>query len=75
MKKIESYLHFIIEYEIEMFRPNQLQISIYETFLKEDDRFRIREDESYIPCPILTFNYYSQYSTSFRIDPQEYNFK
>ncbi|GES77129.1 hypothetical protein GLOIN_2v1781565 [Rhizophagus clarus] len=67
----KSYNYFTIDYGIEELQPNQLQITIYETTLKEVDKFNIQENESYIPCPILL----NQHGISFRIDPQDYDFK
>ncbi|GES77132.1 hypothetical protein GLOIN_2v1781568 [Rhizophagus clarus] len=66
--------YFMIEYDIEELQPNQLQITIYETSLKEEDKFQIQENESYIPCPILLSNM-DQCGISFRIDPQDYDLK
>ncbi|CAB4410523.1 unnamed protein product [Rhizophagus irregularis] len=66
--------YFTIEYDIEELQPNQLQITIYETSLKEEDKFQIQENESFIPCPILLPSM-NQYGISFCIDPQEYDFK
>ncbi|CAB4480240.1 unnamed protein product [Rhizophagus irregularis] len=62
------------EYDIEEFQPKQLQITIYETSLKEENKFQIQENESFIPCPILLPSM-NQYGISFCIDPQEYDFK
>lgn len=50
---------------------NRLQITIYEVLLKKEDMLQIQENGSYIPYPILK----NQYGTSFRIDPQKYDFK
>ncbi|PKC63590.1 hypothetical protein RhiirA1_463537 [Rhizophagus irregularis] len=58
-------------YNIEVLQPNKLQITIYEVSLKEDDKLRIQENESYIPYPTLR----NQSGTSFLIDPQKYDFK
>ncbi|CAB4420745.1 unnamed protein product [Rhizophagus irregularis] len=58
-------------YDTEVLQPNQLHITIYEVSLKEDDKLQIQENESYIPYPTLR----NQYGTSFRIDPQKYDFK
>ncbi|GBB83177.1 hypothetical protein RclHR1_00010059 [Rhizophagus clarus] len=60
-------------YNIEVLQPNQLQITIYETSLK-DDKFKIQENVLHIPCPIL-LSIMNQYGVAFRIDPQKYDFK
>ncbi|PKC68809.1 hypothetical protein RhiirA1_440393 [Rhizophagus irregularis] len=70
----KSFAYFVVEYDIEELQPNQLQITIYETSLKEEDKLQIQENESHIPCPILLSNM-NQYGISFRIDPQYYDFK
>ncbi|CAB5384280.1 unnamed protein product [Rhizophagus irregularis] len=70
----KSFACFMVEYDIEELQPNQLQITIYETALKEEDKLRIHENDSHIPCPILLSNM-DQYGISFRIDFQNYNFK
>ncbi|CAB4444019.1 unnamed protein product [Rhizophagus irregularis] len=70
----KSFAYFMVEYDIEELQPNQLQITIYETSLKEEDKLRIQENESHISCPILLSNM-DQYGISFRIDPQNYDFK
>jgi hypothetical protein len=62
---------FIIKYDIEELRPDQLQLTIYETYLKVDDNHQIQGDESYIPCPIL----HPPNGTSFCIDPRVYDLK
>ncbi|GBB99517.1 hypothetical protein RclHR1_35470001, partial [Rhizophagus clarus] len=53
---------------------HQLQITIYETSLKEEDKFKIQENELHIPCPIL-LPIMNQYGVAFRIDLQKYDFK
>ncbi|CAB4389102.1 unnamed protein product [Rhizophagus irregularis] len=70
----KSFACFMVEYDIEELQPNQLQITIYETSLKEEDKLRIHENDFHIPCPILLSNM-DQYGISFRIDFQNYNFK
>ncbi|CAB4409767.1 unnamed protein product [Rhizophagus irregularis] len=73
IKKAYSNL-YKFEHDIEEFQPKQLQITIYETSLKEENKFQIQENESFIPCPILLPSM-NKYGISFCIDPQEYDFK
>jgi hypothetical protein len=61
-------------YNITEFQPKQLQITIYETSLKQEDMLKSQENESYIPHPILLSNM-NKYGISIRIDPQNYDFK
>ncbi|CAB4374198.1 unnamed protein product [Rhizophagus irregularis] len=70
----KQYMYFTIEYDIEEPQPNQLQITFYETSLKEEEGLHVQENESYVPYPILRSNM-NQYGISFRIDPQEYDIK
>ncbi|CAG8468073.1 14418_t:CDS:10 [Rhizophagus irregularis] len=72
----KSFGYFMVEYDIEELQSKQLQITIHETSLKEEDKFQIQENESHIPCPcpILLSNM-NEYGISFRIDPQNYDFK
>jgi hypothetical protein len=62
------------EYDIEELQPIQLQITIYETSLKQEDKLQVQENKSYVPCPILISNM-NQYGVSLRIDSRVYDFK
>ncbi|RIA81246.1 hypothetical protein C1645_837308 [Glomus cerebriforme] len=69
----EDYLShsFQIYTEVEIVRPNQLQITIHETSLEQPDSFHIYDDEFYISIPIL----HSHNSTTFPLDPTTYEFR
>jgi hypothetical protein len=57
--------------EVETARPNQLQITIHEATLEQQDSFQIHDDEFHIPTPNLP----PQYRTTFQLDPSVYEFK
>jgi hypothetical protein len=71
-RQIEQSHNFMIRYKVEVTRPDQLQITIYERSLKNDGL----EDESHVPYPILPSSYPNHDDgTSFNIDSQVYEFR
>ncbi|CAB4409762.1 unnamed protein product [Rhizophagus irregularis] len=54
-----------LTYELDTIQPAQLQITIYETMLEQEDCLKIQENEFHIPQPNLPTRGYS-----FKIDPE-----
>ncbi|CAG8678561.1 8479_t:CDS:10, partial [Funneliformis mosseae] len=67
---------FLFNHKLEVIEPDQLQITIYETSLKESDTFQLRNEEHYIPNPtLLSYNIFGPFGVTFQIDPAIYDFK
>ncbi|CAI2161944.1 15836_t:CDS:10 [Funneliformis geosporum] len=68
--------HFRFHHEIETTKPNQLQITIYETSLNQADTFQIQDNELHIPNITLPLQYNSdQFGFTFHVDPAVYDFR
>ncbi|GBB87958.1 hypothetical protein RclHR1_14460001 [Rhizophagus clarus] len=57
-----------LTYELDTIQPAQLQITIYETMLEQEDCLKIQEDEFHIPQPNLPARVDGKFSYSFKID-------
>ncbi|CAG8545615.1 947_t:CDS:10, partial [Funneliformis mosseae] len=67
---------YLFEYELEISKSKQLQITICETSLDQSNTFRLHNEVLFIPNPILlSYNNYCQYGVTFQIDPAIYDFR
>lgn len=57
-----------LTYELDTIQPAQLQITIYETMLEQEDCLKIQEDEFHTPQPNLPTRVDGKYGYSFKID-------